>query len=399
MTGIVARRSPSLAERLLAVRAMTERLAEPLSAEDQTVQSMPDVSPTKWHRAHSSWFFEEFLLDPGLPGYQRFDPSFAYLFNSYYDAVGDRHPRSERGLVTRPGIAEIASYRRFVDEALATFMADGAAEQFAGLLELGLHHEQQHQELLVMDIHHVLGASSVLGAYGRLPWPREGIGRAGMRAISGGIVEVGHDGEGFSFDNEGPRHRVLLEPYAISESLISNADFAGFIAAGGYSTPSLWMSEGFATAQAGRWDAPMSWRATSDGWAEHGLSGLEELDELAPVTNLSWFEADAFARFAGMRLPTEAEWEHAAPPPEAAEADGWYGAVWQWTQSPYIPYPGFSPTAGAVGEYNGKFMVNQMVLRGSSLATPPGHARRSYRNFFPAAARWAFSGLRLAQDR
>jgi ergothioneine biosynthesis protein EgtB len=389
---------PALLERFPATRRLTEALAAPLSPEDQTVQSMPDASPTKWHLAHTTWFFEAFVLQPFAPDYQRFDPRFDYLFNSYYVGMGDRHPRDQRGLVSRPGVEEIAAYRRHVDRWLIEFLECRVPAEIGALVELGLHHEQQHQELLLMDIHHVLGQPSVLAPYGPLPWTAKRAGVPGWRAIDGGVVEIGHGSHGFSFDNERPRHRALLEPFEIAESLVTNREFLAFIEDDGYDQPSLWMSEGYDLLRREGWRAPMSWVPEGRGYLEHRLEGLGPLDLGAPLRHVSWFEADAFARWAAARLPSEAEWELAAPEPDDPDASDWYGAVWQWTQSPYVGYPGYAPDPGAIGEYNGKFMVSQMVLRGSSLATPPGHARRSYRNFFSPSARWAFAGLRLAKD-
>ncbi len=400
------------------VRTLTEELARPLGPEDQTVQSMPDVSPTKWHRAHTTWFFETFVLGAHRPGYVPFDPRYGFLFNSYYEAAGARHPRPDRGLLSRPTAEEIGAYRRHVDQAMIAFLGQGGpTTEVLELIELGLHHEQQHQELLVMDAQHVLSCNPLHPVYGPLPWVHRGAGVRERRTMTaaravvehpGGVVEVGHGADGgFAFDNEGPRHEVLLRPYCLGRRLVTNADWLEFVDDGGYRRPELWMSEGWATVNAEGWLAPLYWRA-ADGapvsWREDPhqftLAGLVPLDLEAPVHHVSWFEADAYARWAGGRLPLEAEWEAAAPPPgDGPEADGWYGSVWQWTASPYSPYPRFAPAAGAVGEYNGKFMVNQMVLRGSSWATPPGHARRTYRNFFPTAARWCVGGLRLAFDR
>jgi ergothioneine biosynthesis protein EgtB len=389
---------PELTERFRSTRALTQQLAAPLSPEDRTVQSMPDASPTTWHLAHTTWFFETFVLEPYAPAYERFDERFGYLYNSYYEGVGARHPRPERGQVTRPGVAEIDAYRAHVDAWLGDLLECRVPARIGELVELGLHHEQQHQELLLMDIHHLLSHPSVLGTYGRPPWSGAGAGQLGWRCHPGGIGEIGADQEGFSFDNEGPRHRVLVEPFEVASRLVTNADFAEFIADGGYESPELWMSDGIATARALAWRSPMGWVEGSGGFREHRLEGLVPLDPDGAVTHVSWFEADAYARWAGYRLPSEAEWELLAPEPDGEDAAGFYGTVWQWTASAYAAYPGFRPGPGAIGEYNGKFMVNQMVLRGSSLATPPGHARPSYRNFFPASARWAFSGIRLARD-
>lgn len=403
------------------VRELTEELAAPLSPEDQTVQSMPDVSPTKWHRAHTTWFFETFVLEPHLPGYRPFDDEFAYLFNSYYEAVGDRHPRAQRGLLSRPGADEVGRYRRHVDDGLARLFDHGVDDDVARLVELGLHHEQQHQELLCMDITHVLSVHPFSPAHSPRPVSAERSGGdAAAPAASwlhhpGGVVEVGHDGEGFAFDNEGPRHRVLLEPFEVATRLVTCGEWLEFIDDGGYRRAELWMSDGWATAGAQDWDAPLYWRDDGDGWTDFGLTGRRPLDPAAPVAHVSWYEADAFARWRGARLPTEAEWEVVAGDPlpgahldldvlsprpanSSVDAQQWFGELWQWTESAYRPYPRYRPPVGAIGEYNGKFMVNQQVLRGSSCATPPGHARRTYRNFFPPASRWAYAGVRLARD-
>jgi ergothioneine biosynthesis protein EgtB len=392
-----------LAARYAAVRARTEALATPLSPEDQCIQSMPDASPTKWHRAHTTWFFETFVLRPHAPGYTAFDPAFAFLFNSYYEAAGPRHARPRRGLVTRPACAEVAAYRAHVDTAMAALLDTVVAPDLAALIALGLQHEEQHQELLLTDILHALAQNPQHPAYDpdrREPMPPRGP----RRWLDGpeGIVAIGHAGSGpwpggFAFDNETPRHRVLLAPYRIADRPVSNRDWLGFIEAGGYREAMHWMSDGWAACQAEGWEAPLHWERGADGgWQGFGLAGLRPLDPDAPVRHVSWYEADAFARWCGKRLPTEQEWEAAAGLPGFLAADT---HVWQWTGSAYRPYPGFRPWEGAVGEYNGKFMIGQMVLRGGSLATPPGHARPSYRNFFPPGARWQFSGLRLAEDR
>jgi ergothioneine biosynthesis protein EgtB len=389
----------SATQRYEEVRAVTEGLAARLSPEDQTVQSMADASPTKWHRAHTTWFFETFVLGRFAAGYQAFDPHFAYLFNSYYESVGPRHQRSERGAVTRPGVAEVAAYRSFVDAEMHDFIECGLPGPITALVELGLHHEQQHQELLVMDIRHVLSCNPCRPVYGALPWSPAAAAKQGWSDHEGGVVEIGHDGAGFAFDNEGPRHKTYLEPFRIATGLVTNGQWREFIDDGGYRRSELWMSEGWAAVQAQQWSAPAYWFEDDDGsWQVHGLEQVGPVDPACPVEHVSWYEADAFARWAGARLPGEAEWEVAAPAVEDDDATGWFGAVWQWTSSAYGPYPGFRPAPGAVGEYNGKFMVNQQVLRGSCRATPPGHARRTYRNFFAPSARWAFSGVRLASD-
>jgi ergothioneine biosynthesis protein EgtB len=391
------------------VRARTEALAAVLSPEDQTVQSMPDVSPTKWHRAHTTWFFETFLLVPSLAGYDAFDPSYAYLFNSYYEAAGPRHSRVNRGQLSRPGIVDIASYRTHVDAAMGDLLdADpSTVDKLAPLVQLGLHHEQQHQELLLMDIKHVLSVNPLRPAYcagapGLHPVADAAPAPLAWHPAPGGVVGIGSAADGFSYDNERPRHDALLQPHEVADRLVTAGDWLSFMADGGYARPELWMSDGWATVQAEGWEAPLYWEADGTGWSVFTLGGLVPVDPTAPVCHVSWYEADAFARWSGARLPWEAEWEQAAPEPALPGATegpgGWYGQVWQWTASPYSPYPGFAPDPGAVGEYNGKFMVNQQVLRGSCCVTSPGHARRTYRNFFPPSARWPFTGLRLARD-
>jgi ergothioneine biosynthesis protein EgtB len=403
-----------------AVRSLTEELAAPLSAEDQTVQSMPDVSPTKWHRAHTTWFFETFLLEPNLPGYRPHHPRYSYLFNSYYEGVGARYPRHERGHITRPGVAEVAAYRRAVDGAMDDLLARPLAAPVVDLVVLGLHHEQQHQELLLMDIKHVLARNPLLPAYGQTKADGPGEPKPlTWTEHAGGIREIGHPGSGFAFDNELPRHRTYLEPFALADRPVTNGEWLAFMDDGGYERPELWLSDGWIASQTQHWDRPLYWLATGDRWQEFTLGGAVPLDPAAPVCHVSYYEADAFARWAGDRLPTEAEWEVAAeaaagrdggaddglldvhvlhPRPAVADPTRITGDVWQWTASDYAPYPGFTPAAGAVGEYNGKFMVNQQVLRGGSCATPLGHVRPTYRNFFPPAARWPFSGLRLARS-
>lgn len=381
------------------VRGETERRAAPLSPEDQVVQSMPDASPTKWHRAHTTWFFEQFLLQPQIAGYACFDESFSYLFNSYYESVGPRHARPQRGLITRPGVQEVAAYRDHADAAVLRLIessGDETLRKIVSIVEMGLHHEQQHQELILTDILHAFAQNPMHPVYDE-NWrmPVSQANTRGFADVASGIHSIGHDGEGFSFDNEGPQHRVFLRPARVARNLVTNAEWLEFMVAGGYATPTLWLSDGWATAQAEGWEAPGYWQKADGGWRAMSLGGLRPVDPAAPVCHVSYYEADAFARWRGNRLPTEAEWEVTARAGDLSDA---FGIVWQWTQSPYAPYPGYRPAEGALGEYNGKFMVNQMVLRGSSLATPAGHARASYRNFFPPSARWQFSGLRLADD-
>ena len=392
----------ALADRYRAIRDHTESLAAELSAEDQCVQSMPDASPAKWHRAHTTWFFEQFVLVPHAPGYRVFDSDFAFLFNSYYEAVGARHPRPRRGLLTRPAVAEITRYRAHVDAAMVAFLADPPAAisdaAISDLVALGLQHEQQHQELLVTDMLHAFAQNPLspvmMPGWADIPGPT---GPPHWIECKGGLVEIGHADAGFAFDNETPRHRHFLPPYRLANRLVSNADFAAFIADGGYRSATLWMSDGWDCVCGQGWEAPLYWTSHPDapGWWQIGPGGLAPLVPDAPVRHISWYEADAYARWAGARLPTEAEWEAATDNPGLHEMAG---RVWQWTNSAYLPYPGFRAAEGAIGEYNGKFMINQMVLRGASCATPPGHARPSYRNFFHPDKRWQFAGLRLAQE-
>lgn len=386
----------ALSARYAAVRGRTEALAAPLSDEDQCIQSMPDASPAKWHRAHTTWFFETFLLLPFVPGYRRLNEDYAFLFNSYYEAAGPRHARPKRGMLTRPSVAEVGAYRAHVDAAMARLLQDAPPEA-CELIELGLQHEEQHQELLLTDILHALAENPLLPAYDP-DWrePAHPGGAVGWLEGPAGLVELGHAGPGFAFDNETPRHRAWLEPWRIADRLVTNGEWLEFMAAGGYRTPGLWMSAGWAACQAEGWEAPFHWHRRDGEWLQYGLGGLRPIDPTAPVRHVNWYEAEAFARWAGKRLPTEQEWEVAAT--ALPGLHGLRDTAWQWTGSAYRPYPGFRPWEGAVGEYNGKFMAQQMVLRGGSQATPPGHARLPYRNFFPPEARWQFSGLRLAED-
>ena len=381
-----------------AVRAAMPRLAEGLSAEDLAAQSMPDCSPGKWHLAHSSWFFEAMIL-AATPGYQPVDPRFQTLFNSYYEALGRRVERSERGLMTRPSLDEVMAYRREIDRRMAVWLEEGTADpRQRYLFTLGLHHDQQHQELFLMDLLNLMARSPLdPAAYEVEPrtGPRQGA-KGGVTRLEGGLVAIGHEGPDFGFDNEGPAHRVWLEPYGLAEDLVANRDWIAFIEDGGYARPDLWLSDGWATVKAEGWEAPLYWRQDGDGWTVLSLTGRQPVDPAAPVRHVSFYEAEAYARWAGKRLPTEAEWEHAVRCRSDAFANA-FGEVWQWTASGYAPYPGFRPTEGTASEYNGKFMANQMVLRGSSFATPEGHARVSYRNFFYPHQRWAFVGLRLAE--
>lgn len=380
-----------------AVRGETERRAAPLSAEDQTIQSMPDASPAKWHRAHTTWFFEQFLLEAFDENYRRFDERFAFLFNSYYVSAGPRHARPKRGLITRPNAQEVAAYRAHVDAAVVRLIETAVGDDLQRILpivEIGLHHEQQHQELLWTDILHAFAQNPIAPVYDE-GWSMPlGSGSRDYADLPAGIHAVGHDGDGFHFDNEWPAHRTFIQPAKIARGLVTNRDWLSFMKDGGYTTPTLWLSDGWAQAEAEGWDAPGYWRRRDGAWHAMTLGGLQPVDPDAPVCHVSYYEADAFARWAGKHLPTEMEWEVAA---RAEVIDDAFGIVWQWTRSAYLPYPGYAAAPGALGEYNGKFMINQMVLRGSSLATPDGHARLTYRNFFHPPARWQFTGLRLAE--
>ena len=402
------------------VRERSMQLAAPLSPEDCGAQSMPDASPVKWHLAHTTWFFETFVLEPlesRRAGFAPFHPAFRILFNSYYNGVGAKHPRGRRGLLTRPSFDEVRAYRQDVDRRMLRLLADHEGDPaLAGLVELGLQHEQQHQELMLTDLKHLLAQNPLLPAYVNDPLPPQAMPAAlAFLPFDGGLAEIGAGGAGFCFDNELPRHRAFVEPFSIASRLVTNGEYRDFIEAGGYRDPALWLAEGWDRVASGELAAPLYWRRDDDGpdgeWNEFTLHGAMPLDPGRPVTHVSLYEADAYARWRGARLPTETEWEFASRHagieaghlhPAAASAGGddlaqMFGACWQWTSSSYAPYPGYTPAPGAIGEYNGKFMVNQYVLRGASCATPAGHARASYRNFFPAGARWQFSGIRLAQ--
>ncbi len=382
---------PTLLADYAQVRRYTEALAAPLSAEDHNIQSMPDASPTKWHLAHTTWFFETVVLGKFEPRYRVFDPAYAYLFNSYYEGLGPRHPRPQRGMLSRPPLDDIREYRLHVDEAMAKLIEERASE-VAPLITLGLHHEQQHQELILTDIKHAFSINPLLPAYSGKAHAAPAASPLSWIEHRGGIVPIGHDGQGFAFDNEGPRHEVLLRPFRIASRPVSNAEYLAFIEDGGYRRPEFWLSDGWALVQREHLNAPLYWLATANAWQEFTLRGRQALEPHAPVSHLSFYEAAAYAAWAGARLPTEFEWEAAS-----GQIAG-QGMVWEWTRSSYDPYPGFKAFDGEVVEYNGKFMSGQIVLRGGSAATPPGHIRPTYRNFFPPAARWQFSGIRLAGD-
>ena len=381
-----------LLSKLREVRRRSEALIAPLEPEDLMLQGMADASPPKWHLGHTTWFFDTFVLQPHASGFEACDPLWSYQFNSYYEAVGARHPRPQRGLLSRPAIREVLAWRQNVDEGLENLLQNPPPE-VTSLVELGLQHEQQHQELLLMDLLDGFHRQPLEPAYQADAELTVQVGLQRWLPCAGGLTEIGQTGDGFHFDNETPRHRVWLEPFELSSSLVSNAAFANFMADGGYKRAELWMSEGWALVQHHHWQAPRYWRGNDE---EFTLAGRRQRDPQAPVRHLSWFEADAYARWCGARLPSEAEWEHACSLHGDALQQA-HRVLWQWTSSAYSPYPGFRPAAGAIGEYNGKFMSSQMVLRGSSWLTPVGHERNSYRNFFPPSSRWMASGIRLAR--
>jgi len=415
--------APPLLDRLTQARAQTESLCAPLEVEDYVVSSMTDVSPTKWHLAHTSWFFETFVLAPFDSSYVTPNPKYAFLFNSYYVQAGERHCRAQRGLVTRPTVAEVYAYRAHVDAALRALVeriGDDPNHPAMPVIELGVHHEQQHQELMLTDIKHVFWMNPMRPVYTtRRPASHNG-GAADWVSVEAGVHRIGHDADSFSFDNETPAHRVYVGEFNLADRLVTNGDWLAFMNDRGYHRPELWLSNGWATVRAQNWEAPLYWERTPDGWTEFTLAGVNPVDAGTPVCHVSYYEADAFARWAGARLPTEAEWEiaareqpvqgafvdarnfhpsHAGPSrPRPGSLRQLYGDVWQWTQSAYTAYPGYAPSAGALGEYNGKWMCDQWVLRGASCATPRSHARVTYRNFFPSDARWQFMGVRLAKN-
>jgi ergothioneine biosynthesis protein EgtB len=420
--GSVTADSAALADAYRNVRRCTEALCDPLATEDYVIQSMPDASPVKWHLAHTTWFFETFVLTPHLPGYRVFHPEFRSLFNSYYQSVGPRWPRPQRGLLSRPTVVEVFSYRTYVDKYVALLLRTAGAEtlrQIARAVALGVHHEQQHQELILTDLKHAWAANPLLPVYRDAPFEIGTAPRQDWLDFPDRLVCIGHDATGFAFDNELPRHRIWLDAFQLANRLVTNAEYLAFVNDGGYDRPELWLSDGWTARQAQGWEGPLYWTEQGGEWSMTTLAGPQCVRPDEPVCHVSFYEADAFARWAGARLPTEAEWETAAsgvplgghfvegghfhpaassPPDDPGPLYQLYGEVWQWTASPYVGYPGYRPLSGALGEYNGKFMCNQFVLRGASCATPRSHARRTYRNFFPADARWQFSGIRLAKE-
>lgn len=418
---LIAPRSNAQAERYDEIRSQSQQLAGPLSAEDACVQSMPDASPAKWHLAHTTWFFETFVLEPAAPAYTAFDRDYRVLFNSYYNAVGEQYSRPDRGLLTRPALATILDYRAHVDRHMRELFDRGLDRDTAAVVEVGLHHEQQHQELLLMDIKHLFSRNPVAPRYQSAPVSVLGDGTPGevpFIRYDGGVRAIGAGDEGFSFDNERPRHDTLLPEFSLGSRLVTNREYRDFITDGGYTSPLLWLADGWARIRDQSWQAPLYWRRTDDEWSEFTLSGERPLALDEPVVHVSYYEADAYARWAGARLPTEAEWECAAEsapiagnfldqrhlhpqPAERVTGTGvrqLFGDVWEWTMSAYSPYPGFTTPAGAIGEYNGKFMSGQMVLRGGCCVTPRSHIRASYRNFFYPHNRWQFGGIRLARN-
>lgn len=411
-----------LAQRYRNVRRTSESICQPLTADDYGLQAMPDVSPAKWHLAHCSWFFETFLLKPFLPNYRSFHPQFEFLFNSYYQQVGEPFARAQRGLLSRPTTHEIFQYRAHVDAAMLELFASVDEKHWgdvAARATLGCHHEEQHQELLLTDIKYNFATNPLRPAYRNDLPMTSGSATQALDWIGqpGGLLEIGHDGNGFSFDNEGPRHRLLLSSYALGARLITNGEYLAFIDDGGYRRPEFWLADGWRTVCQHAWQAPLYWEKIDGRWWSFTLGGMRALNEQEPVCHVSFYEADAYARWAGKRLPTEAEWEtvarrmaiqgnlresgylHPAPAVVGTSSAQLFGDVWEWTGSSYAAYPGYQPSVGALGEYNGKFMVNQLVLRGGSCVTPAAHIRASYRNFFYPADRWQFSGIRLAEDR
>jgi ergothioneine biosynthesis protein EgtB len=410
----------SLMERFQQIRSTTLRLTNPLSAEDAMVQSMPDTSPAKWHLAHTTWFFETFILAGQLPGYQTFNPEYRILFNSYYKSLGSHPARQQRGTFSRPTLSDVLSYRKQVDEAMHRLLYLGTTPETRELVELGMNHEQQHQELILSDILHAFWTQPLRPAYERSPGNRGASASTPLRWVdhSGGVAECGAEDEAFAFDNERPHHPVLLAPYRLASRLATNAEYLEFMNDHGYQRPELWLSDGWDVVCREGWSAPLYWEKASGEWSQFTLRGMKPIDPAAPVAHVSYYEADAFARWSGARLPREDEWEAAAKPHQAAgnfleswsfeaqpsisgaaaREDQLFGDLWEWTASAYLPYTGFSPAPGAVGEYNGKFMCNQFVLRGGSFATPLSHIRATYRNFFPPHVRWQFMGIRLASD-